>query len=764
MDSLGTRLWKRRVPHALGLYAGAATSAVTFADWAATRFGYSPNGVDLLLVATLLLVPTVVYVTYRTGEPEAERWARRHGLTLSCNVVAVVALLGFLFWGKPLGATTRTVVVEGANGERTERTVASDAFRKRVGVFYFDAPAGETWMGQAVAYALVRDLDQDLFLSARCPCSFAERLRKAGFADGAGVPLALAREVAGRFRLDVFATGRVERTAAGVALDVRLTDTQTGRAAGAFRSEGATLVEAVDRAATAYRDALDLPETHLSVAPDLPTGELLTASEPALRAWAEASHAASFAQSAVDAAARYAAAVKADPTFAKAHFDHASVLFSLNDWAAAQKALDAAKAHAYRLAESDRQALRALTFFAARQPQEALEAARQWQSLLPDDTHAPLWVASFAAMQGDLDGAIVAYERVLALDPGEASVHFSVAALLLQQERLDDAAGHYQAYLDAEPDEAAGLQGLAHVERLRGRPADGLALLRRAVVAEPDHVSAHLGLAAALLDTGREAEAATAYERALAAAKTPTERARAFRSRALARLDRGRTRAALADIDSLMIALEGLSDPSNLLAARVELAPRLVEHGEGVRAQASVAAARAHPLAGQPGAFRAHVLTYAALVAAEQGDAAGALATLADAEREMTALGVSLDQTVLPYVRGTAELAARRPMQAARAFAAHARLNAADCGNWVRLARAQAMAGQRREALASAERALAMAPADPRAHLVAARLHAGEPETVRRHLAAALRAWSGADPGFGPAREARALLGRAAPA
>lgn len=606
----------------------------------------------------------------------------------------------------------------------------------------------------------MRDLDQDLFLSARCPCSFAERLRKAGFDDGAGVPLALARDVAQRFRLDVFATGRIERTPAGVALDVTLTEARTGRELRAFRAEGADLLDAIDRAATVYRDALALPETHRTSVPDLPTRELLTASEPAFRAWAEGEHEISFGQDAAAAAERFEAAVAADPTFAKAELDRAGVLFQINDWTAAQAALADAEAHAYRLSGSDRHMLRMYTFYAARQPADALVAARQWQRIYPDDLRAHLWAASFAQMQGDVDGAVQAYERALRVDPGEISLHFKLANLLIERGNLEAGERHYQAYLDAEPDKASGLQGLAYVARLRGRPEEGLALLRRAVVAEPDNVAAYASLAQSLFANGHGAEAASAYNRLLEMAKTPSERASAFQNRASAHFTLGQTRAALADMDSLFAVYRRLSDPTGVLSLRAAYGPQLAESGLAERARADVAAARASPAFAEPGSYRVGVLTYDAWTRALTGDTAGARTALAEAEQGMTSMGADVGRSALGYVRGTVEMAAGRPAQAVRAFTAYAKANPGDPDNWVRLAEAQAAAGQRREAQASLQHALGMAPAHPATNLAAARLSSDDPAKAQRYVQVALRAWASAEPDYPPAQQARALRDR----
>ena len=755
------RLSERGLFKTAGVYVGTATSAVLFVNFLAEHFGLSPHLVTAVMALAVLALPSVLLMAYcRGGAGHRVCLQRSHKVALATNGVLAAALLGVGFADKPMGRVSRTVVAEGADGERIERVVANEAFRKRVGAFYLDGPADEPWLGRAAAYGVAFDLDQSPFLSLRTPDAFAERFRRAGYADGLGVPLALAQKEAARARLDAFMTGDVSRVEGGVRVAVRLTDGATGREMATFDETGASVLDVADRVATWVRDELDLPTDRRADVADLPAADLLTSNDDALRAWVEGFHAYSYGQDGAGAGAHFERAVELDPSFAMAHLLRTNAQMQAGDIPGVQASLAAARQHDYRLSESNRHVISFNEMMLSGRPDEGYAAIQRWAELFPERTDARSMLALFASVRGDHDVAVRALEEILELDPGETDAHLQAASLLVRQNRLDDAARHYRAFTETEPDRADGLRGLATVAQLRGDSEGRVKALRRAALAEPDDVSAAIALASALADVGQVDKSMEGYRQALAMAKTPGERARVLDARAMELFNLGQTDAALADLDAQWAAKAPITDEASLALEKAWYAGTLVEHSLDDQGRAGIDAAQAHPAVQNVPIFAARALLYEAGRAVALGDGAEALGLVDRAEQKAAEYGFDLKKMgAVGTLRPDALAAAGRPAEAVDAYQALIAETPGGSGAWRRLGEAQAAAGDRAGAQRSLARALELTPANPKAHLALARLLRDRPAEARRHLRSALAAWSQADPGFRPAQEARALLG-----
>ena len=182
-------------------------------------------------------------------------------------------------------------------------------------------------------------------------------------------------------------------------------------------------------------------------------------------------------------------------------------------------------------------------------PAEAVTLLRKATALVPGD--ARLWhhLAQSHHAAGDLDDALAAADRALALDPGHAAAHFErglvsvhtqpaeaaasfarAAALghqplqartnqstcLAMIGRRDEAIDILTALTDEHPEFAPGWysRGLALVKI--GRHLESIVALDRAIALDPDHANAHYARACAHALLGRRAPALADVARAIA--------------------------------------------------------------------------------------------------------------------------------------------------------------------------------------------------------------------------------------------------------
>ncbi len=183
--------------------------------------------------------------------------------------------------------------------------------------------------------------------------------------------------------------------------------------------------------------------------------------------------------------------------------------------------------------------------------EEAVELFRVAVSASPDDPVAwhQLGRATFAAHR--FDEAIPAFERVLALDPGQPfdvfnslgtaylaagdpekaqataarglliypnhrELYLIVGESLRRQGELEAADDWYRQWLERWPEDTYAWAQRGELAMQRGRAAAAVSYFQQATVLEPQTAGFWLNLARAAADAGNQAQATTAYETALA--------------------------------------------------------------------------------------------------------------------------------------------------------------------------------------------------------------------------------------------------------
>jgi tetratricopeptide (TPR) repeat protein len=122
----------------------------------------------------------------------------------------------------------------------------------------------------------------------------------------------------------------------------------------------------------------------------------------------------------------------------------------------------------------------------------AAQAAReQAESLDADD-----WYRLGCDLEPcDVDQALDAYRRALALAPDHADVHMNLGRLLHEAGRLEEAEAHYRQALDARPEDATAAFNLGVALEDSRRPHAAAQAYARAIAADPEALDAHYNLA-----------------------------------------------------------------------------------------------------------------------------------------------------------------------------------------------------------------------------------------------------------------------------
>ncbi|MCG8467628.1 MAG: hypothetical protein MJB57_05370, partial [Gemmatimonadetes bacterium] len=225
-------LLRRRVPHVLGAYVAATAGIVQFVDWLVDRYALSPALTDFALVALVLLLPTVVMLAWRHGQPGRNRWTRLERVGVPLNATAAAGVLFVVFAGQSLGSTVTTVTVEDEEGNEVERVVPKTEFRRHVALFYFDNETddpGLDWLQYGIPRGVWADWRQDFFMNARDGTTLAESFREAGRSDGLDLPRPLKERIAREHRTQYYLTGEIRPTEEGFEVATTLYDVDDPR-------------------------------------------------------------------------------------------------------------------------------------------------------------------------------------------------------------------------------------------------------------------------------------------------------------------------------------------------------------------------------------------------------------------------------------------------------------------------------------------------------------------------------------------------------
>ncbi|HET7040269.1 MAG TPA: protein kinase, partial [Gemmatimonadales bacterium] len=730
------------------------------ARWMADRFALSPYLPRFVLAALAFLLPAVVAVAYIVGN-RGTRWRAAFTAGVSANLAAAVAALALLFGGKDLGAATTSVTLTDEEGNRVERVIPKGEFRKRIALFYFDAPAEDTAavaLSYAIPDAIGIDLLQDLFVDLRTPGHFRDRLRAAGRRDLRGVPLTLARDIAAQQFREEFVMGAVRSEGGDVVVSMTRYRTATGEKLTETEVRGSDPLVLADELATEIKGTVDVPEGYTGPVVDLPVNEILTTSPAAFGHYARGSRAITVDNDFAAAAAALEAAVREDSTFAMAHYLlYLAYIFSSRSQDAL-RSIQAAVDYAIRLPERLRNQVKGNYYEMRREPEKMYAVFEMNAELFPTDIVALSGLASTQVMRGRRLEAIATFRRILELDPQQYDYRRLIGDLYRDLGDYDRALENYRDYADANPTDRRGFLALGDVRRAQGDHAAAREAFERAALLEGGETEAAVRIADLDLDLGQFDRARGGYQTALAGARTPDDSVRAWDGLTRYAAARGRLGDLVGYREQAWAEEAKSVPPIQILFERMNALGEHVARGDTARALELLAEYQAQL---QP-PFDAFKPLGDLDIAIELEDPARIDSAAAGCEAMIRQFSYEVFRPAVAYARGQAHYLRGEYREAIAAWQEEQRLAPGEPSTFRQLGQAWRELGEHRRADAAFKEALRLRPADGRTRYEFALLEEarGHRERAVEHLRAALEVWADADPAYKWARRAREALSR----
>jgi len=525
-------LWRRRVPQIVAIYLIAAMAIVELVKWLVNRYALSPNLPDFILVVLLSFIPAVLALAYFHGGRGRRKLGKAEKIIIPVNLLASAALLIFLFYGKDLGAATKTIIYMDDDGMTIERVIPKSEFRKKVALCYFDNESGDPaldWLQYGIVKALRIDLAQDLYLNVGA--GFDPKLKEAGFQEGVGVPLTLKREIARDRHMDYFVSGSFTEDNEGFTVDTSLYETKRMKLLGERSFTGKDIFQLIDEMSVRLKHDLEIPAHHIGETEDKPVTETLTNSVSAFELFVTGSYMGEFKNNWEKAADYLEQAVKDDPVFAFAWLSLANVYIQLNQGENAEKAIRMAMQHDYKLSEKDKFETKYIYYFLFKQDQDMVfTLAKRRVELFPEDIEGHKVLADAYRNKNQLDEALSEFKRILELDPEQYDNLRMIAQIYEDKGEFDKALEYHKQYANKFPDDPRSFTAIGALYKTLGDFEQAKASYKKALVIEPENISVLLTLADIESSLGNFDQALEQYMDALEVSKTPNQRMNVYYS------------------------------------------------------------------------------------------------------------------------------------------------------------------------------------------------------------------------------------------
>ena len=120
-----------------------------------------------------------------------------------------------------------------------------------------------------------------------------------------------------------------------------------------------------------------------------------------------------------------------------------------------------------------------------------------------------------AAKTGQIDLAINAFKRVIAIKPDHAEAYYNMGNVLKGQGKLEEAIEAYKKALLLKPDYANACNNMGNVLKDQGKLEEAIEAYKKALLLKPDYAEAYNNTGHVLKDQGKLEEAIEAYTKAL---------------------------------------------------------------------------------------------------------------------------------------------------------------------------------------------------------------------------------------------------------
>ena len=150
-----------------------------------------------------------------------------------------------------------------------------------------------------------------------------------------------------------------------------------------------------------------------------------------------------------------------------------------------------------------------------KQMDKALSAFQRVIAIQPNNAEVYNNIGNVLRDQGKVEKAMASYQKALSLRPDYPEACYNVGIILQDQGKLEEAIASYQKALSLKPDYLEAYNNLGNVLKDQGKLDEAIASYKEALSLKPDSADAYNNMGNALHDQGKLDEAIACYHKAL---------------------------------------------------------------------------------------------------------------------------------------------------------------------------------------------------------------------------------------------------------
>lgn len=753
-------LLQRRVPQILGIYFLGHFIIIMFMEWLVHRYPLSPHLIEFSTVALASIIPTIILLAYFHGRTGHYSWGRVEKIGIPVNLLVSAVLLFALFQGKDLGATTTKITLTDEEGQTIERVMPKNEFRKKFALFFFENETGDStlnWLQYAIPGMLGYDLSQDLYLDIKSGYLFHNKMKKAGFSEGIGLPLTLKNKIADDLHMKHFVSGSFTKQNEELSIKTSIFETKRGKLIAESTFDGMDIFKLVDEMSIKLKHDLEIPKRHIEEVKDMPVSEILTNSLPALEQYIAGENAVIFNQDWKGALEYIKQSVKEDPTFALAYFELQAIYMLSNQGEKIAQVIPSLMKHLYKLPERDQLYVKQFYYYNIKQDADkGFNVVKMWVELYPDDIEAHASLAGIYVQMNQLDDAILEYKHILELDPEQHFYLQTIGSVYEQKGEFEEALKYYEQYAEKFPNKYESFTAIGGLYKTMGDYEQAKASYEKALLIEPEKISALLTLADIETKVGNFEQSLKQYQDALKIANTPQDRSSVYEEQTDYYRFRGQIGKALEYFDLNFTEMQKFEPAFSLLLQKLQSMELYVQIGKEDVAFETIEAIKtklAPPFD--------KILPFGYLrIYVEIEDADSAERTLEEVETFIQTFQAEALRWLVFLAEGKIHEMRNEYDQAIESYKKKLELDPTDASINTAIGLCYRNLKDFKKAEEFIQKNLKIEPFDPEAHYEIALVYwdMGKKEKALEHLKKALYVWEEADPDYKPAKKAREKL------
>ena len=522
-------LWNRYVIQISAAYLIAAWVIKQAVSSIVAKNFLSPHIVELTWIILISLIPTVILISYFHGKRERNKWHRAELIGLPANILLSIFLVLFLFKGKDLGAATEAITVQDEDGKNVERYMVKSEFRKKVCIYNFTNLSSDTsfnWLQYMAGPMVEYDLMQDQYITPFSAIKFFQKLVGAGYADGLDLPITSMKKFAHYYHLNYFLSGTFDIIDDQFIFKTKLYQTKNGKLVKERTYKGADVFTIVDEITVKVKEDMGIPMAHIEDVVDLSIADIFTNSTISLEHFTLANKELIFGNW-EKATEHYEAAIEEDPGFAIGYVSLANTCINTNQIDKAKIALDKSMKYIDKVPERSQFGVKFFYYIINQEVDKAMAVIKMWVELYPEDVEAHTTLAQRYIMSNNNEGAIAEYKTILRLDPEQYDYIPAIGRLYQKLGKSDSALYYFHLYAEKFPKDYQSYYNIGNYYDKNADFENAKKYYDKASVLEPSNIKVSSKLGRIEFSLGNFGSALLGYNKVLAISKTAKDSAEA---------------------------------------------------------------------------------------------------------------------------------------------------------------------------------------------------------------------------------------------